>query len=192
MKEVNERVMGNGIGLIGEDGRGYEVSQLLFADDTALVADSVEKLGRLVYEFDRVCKKRKLKVNAGKSKVMKSTRDVNACALQISLNGEMLEEVSKFKYLGSCVEAKNGCAVEVDDKVEKGYQAWGALKEVTKCRALGMSAKRKLYESVVVPTVTYGADNMVHESGRKKKSECVGNEVSERYGRIDEKGQGEK
>ena len=158
VKEVSERVQGSGLGLIGEDGLRYEVSQLLFADDTALVADSVEELERLVHEFDRVCKKRKLKVNVGKSKVMKSTRDANAGALQISLNGEVLEEVRKFSYLGSCVESSNGCVEEVAARVEKGYQTWGALKGVTKCRSLGMSAKRKLYESVVIPAVTYGAE----------------------------------
>ena len=35
-------------------------NQQLFADHTALVADSEEKLCRLVSEFGRVCKRRKL------------------------------------------------------------------------------------------------------------------------------------
>ena len=43
---------------------------MLFADDTALVADSEEKLYRLVSEFGRICKRKKLRVNVGKSKVM--------------------------------------------------------------------------------------------------------------------------
>ena len=41
----------------------FEINQLLFADDTALVADSEEKLCRLVSEFGRVCERRKLRVN---------------------------------------------------------------------------------------------------------------------------------
>ena len=41
----------------------FEINQLLFADDTALLADSEEKLGRLVSEFGRVCERRKLRVN---------------------------------------------------------------------------------------------------------------------------------
>ena len=48
------------------DGR-FELNQLLFSDDTALVADSEQKLCRLVTEFGRVCKRRKLRVNVGKS-----------------------------------------------------------------------------------------------------------------------------
>ena len=41
---------------------------------TALVADSEDKLCRLVSEFGRVCERRKLRVNVGKSKVMRCSR----------------------------------------------------------------------------------------------------------------------
>ncbi len=42
----------------------------LYADDTVLLAESEGMLQRIVHEFDRVCKRRKLKVNADTSKVM--------------------------------------------------------------------------------------------------------------------------
>ena len=52
--------------------------QLLFTDDTALVADLEEKFCRLVSEFGRVCERRKLRVNVCKSKVMRCSRYGNA------------------------------------------------------------------------------------------------------------------
>ena len=42
----------------------FQINKLLFADDTALVADSEEKLCRLVSEFGRVCERRKLRVES--------------------------------------------------------------------------------------------------------------------------------
>ena len=39
-----------------------------------MVADSERKLCQLVTEFGRVCERRKLRVNVGKSKVMRCTR----------------------------------------------------------------------------------------------------------------------
>ncbi len=42
----------------------------LFADDTVLLAENEGTLQRVVVEFDKVCKRTKLRVNAGKSKVM--------------------------------------------------------------------------------------------------------------------------
>ncbi|KAK7070101.1 hypothetical protein SK128_022468, partial [Halocaridina rubra] len=44
------------------------LNQLLFADDTVVVADSEEKLCQLESEFGMVCERRKLRVNVGKSK----------------------------------------------------------------------------------------------------------------------------
>ena len=70
VREVNVRVLGKGLELLSENRGRLEINQLLFAEDTALVADSEDKLCRLVSEFGRVCERRKLRVNVGKSKVM--------------------------------------------------------------------------------------------------------------------------
>ena len=61
VREVNVRVLGKGSELLNADGGRFEINQLLFADDTALVADSDYKLCRLVSEFGRVFERRKLR-----------------------------------------------------------------------------------------------------------------------------------
>ena len=63
--------------------------------------NSEENLKVLMTEFNTVCKKRKLKVNADKSKVMVYANAQRRERLNLSLNGEILEEVYPFKYLGS-------------------------------------------------------------------------------------------
>ena len=52
-------------------------------------------------EFGRVCERRKLRVNLGKSKVMRCSRFGNGGRMHVILNGELLEEVDCSKYLGS-------------------------------------------------------------------------------------------
>ena len=82
VRVVNVRVLGKGLELLSANGGRFDINQLLFADDTALVADSEEKLCRLVNEFGRVCERRKMRVNVGKSKVMRCSRygnGSNAC-----------------------------------------------------------------------------------------------------------------
>ena len=96
VREVNVRVLGKGLELLSANGGRFEINQLLFADDTALVADSEEKLCRLVSEFGRVCERRKLRVNVGKSKVMRCSRHGNGDPMHVILNGEPLEEVDCF------------------------------------------------------------------------------------------------
>ena len=87
--------------LIANGGR-FKINQLLFADDTALLADSEEKLSKLVSEFGRVRERRKMRLNVGKSKVMRCSRYGNGDRMHVILNDEPLyEEVDCFKYLGS-------------------------------------------------------------------------------------------
>ena len=92
---------GKGLELLSANGGRFEINQLLFADDTALVAESEEKLCRLASKFGRVCERRKSRVNVVKSKVMRCYRYGNGDRMHVILNGELLEEVDCFKYLGS-------------------------------------------------------------------------------------------
>ena len=57
VREVNGKVLRKGLELLSANGGRFEINQLLFADHTALVADSEEKLCRLVIEFGRVCER---------------------------------------------------------------------------------------------------------------------------------------
>ena len=60
---MNVRLLGKGLELLSANGGRIEINQLLFADDTALVADSDQKHCRLVSEFGTVCERKKLRVN---------------------------------------------------------------------------------------------------------------------------------
>ena len=85
---MNVRELGKGLELLSANGGRFEINQLLFADDTALVADSEDKLCRLASEFGRVRERRELRVNVGKSKVMRFSRYGNGDRMHVILNGE--------------------------------------------------------------------------------------------------------
>ena len=92
------------------------------------MADSGEKLCTLVSEFGRVCERRKLRVNVGKSKVMRCSRYGNGDRMHVILNGEPLEEVDCFQYLGSQVAADGGCERDVVHRMNEGYSLGSAEK----------------------------------------------------------------
>ena len=106
-------MLGIGLELLRANGGRFEINHLLFADVTALVVDSEENLGRLVWEFGRVGERRKLRVNIGKSKVMRCSRYGNGGRMHVILNSKPLEEADCFKYLGSQVAADGGCERDV-------------------------------------------------------------------------------
>ena len=94
----------------------------------------------------------------GKSKVTRCTRNEDGAKLNVMLNGEALEEVDQFKYLGSVIIANGGVEANVYHGVNEGCKVLGALKGVMKNRGLGMKVKKVLYEKVVVLTIMYGSE----------------------------------
>ena len=172
VREVNARVLSKGLQLVDGNDNEWELNQMLFVDDTVVVADSERKLCQLVTEFGRVCERRKLRVNVGKSKVMRCTRNEDGARLNAMLNGEALGEVNQFKYLGSVIAANGGVEADVRHRVNEGCKVLGALKGVMKNRGLGMNFKKVLYEKVAVPTVMYDSV-MGYESNRETETKCV-------------------
>ena len=120
VREVNAQVLSRGLKLVDRNDNGWELNQLLFVDDTVVMADSERKLCQLVSEFGRVCERRKLQVNVGKSKVMRCTKNEDGARLNAMLNGEALEEVDQFKYCGSVMVANGVVEADVRHRVDQG------------------------------------------------------------------------
>src|SRR5678816_2462308 len=146
--------------------RDREISVLLFADDSVLIADTKEKLRDLVLEFERACQGKGLKINSAKSKVMKiSTKpkgDDSQSGLDIiKVNGESLAETTVFRYLGTDIGAVGGMKEEIDHRVAEGERVLSSLRELWKNGNLTRKVKMKLFECIFVPTVLYGCETWV-------------------------------
>ncbi len=119
--------------------RGVEMPVVagLYADDTVLLAENEGMLQRIVDEFDRVCKRRKLKVYAGKSKVTvferareqtinfaKPYRMRSKAILECKLwlGKERVEEVNEFKCLGTILCKHGSMEGEIRERTVKGRQ----------------------------------------------------------------------
>ena len=89
-----------------EKEREWRLPVILYADDLVLCDESEKDLRALVGRFAEVCKRRGLKCNAGKSKVM-VLGGGEGLECEICSDGIRLEHVYEFKYLG-CVLDESG------------------------------------------------------------------------------------
>ena len=89
--------------------------------------------------------------------------------MHLILNGEPLEEVDCFRYLGWQVAAEGGCERDLVHRMNEGYRAWEALKSARSNRGLGIKAKKCLYEGVIVPMALYGAEACGMRSTHRRK-----------------------
>ena len=86
--------------MIHRDHRAWRLTQLVFAEDTGVVAESAEQLQCLVTELERVCETSKLRLKKRKSNVVIVGREEVAYRLEVDTNGKIMKSVSFFfKYL---------------------------------------------------------------------------------------------
>ena len=81
--------------------RGRTITNLRFADDINGLAGEEEKLAKLVEHLDKASTADSMKVSAKKTKLTTSRFNKG-----VKVNGQKLETVTSFNYLGSAVSEK--------------------------------------------------------------------------------------
>src|SRR5678815_3814626 len=102
MKELEVRVTRDSVRMMGNE-REWKISYLLYEDDLVLCGESEESLRGLIERFGRVCKRRGLKVNVDKSKVMVCllyTSDAADERSSVDLGGRRIIKKKKKRYEG--------------------------------------------------------------------------------------------
>ena len=87
---------------------GRNVNSLRYADDTTLMAESEEELRRLLVKVKEESEKNGLKLNIQKTKIMAS-----GPITSWQIEGEKVEAVTDFIFLGSNITADGDCSHEI-------------------------------------------------------------------------------
>ena len=97
---------------------GRNINNLRYADDTTLMAES-EELKSLLMKVKEESEKVGLKLNIQKSKIMAS-----GPITSWEIDGEAVETVSDFIFLGSKITADGGCSHEIKRHLVLGRKVW--------------------------------------------------------------------
>ena len=89
--------------------------ELLFADDSALVDHSAEAMQKILNAFSDASKKFGLKTNIKNTEVLYQPNSTRTREEDIIVDGNKLNSVLKFTYLGSIISS-NGC---IDDEIQR-------------------------------------------------------------------------
>ena len=141
---------------------GRNINNLRYADDTTLVAESEEELKSLLMKMKEESEKVGLKLNIQKTKIMAS---VPITSWQI--DGEIMETVSDFIFLGSKVTADCDYSHEIKRCLLVGRKVMTKLDSIFKSRDITLPTKVRQVKAMVFPMVMYGC-----ESWTIKKAEC--------------------
>ena len=138
---------------------GRNINNLRYADDTTLRAESEElkSLLKVKEESERVG----LKLNIQKTKIMASSPITSW-----QINGETVETVADYIFLGSKITADGDCSHEIKRRLLLGRKVMTNLDSIFKSRGITLTTKVHLVKAMVFPVVMYGC-----ESWNIKKSE---------------------
>ena len=133
---------------------GRNISNLRYADDTTLMAESEEELNSLLMKVKEESEKVGLKFNIQKTKIMAS-----GPITSWQINGETVERVADFIFLGSKITTDSDCSHEVKRHLLFGRKVMTNLDSILKSRDITLPTKVRLIKAVVFPVVMYGCES---------------------------------
>ena len=130
---------------------GRNINNLRNADDTTLMAESEEELKSLLMKGKEESEKVSLKLNIQKTKIMAS-----GPITSWEIDGETVETLSDFTFLGSKITADGECSHEIKRHLLLGRKVMTNPDSIFKNRDVTLPAKIHLVKAMVFPVIMYG------------------------------------
>ena len=137
------------------------INNFRYGDDNTLIGES-EELNSLLMEVKEESEKVGLKLNIQKTKTMAS-----GPITSWQINGERMETVGDFIFLGSKITADDDCSHEIKRHLLLGRKVMINLDSILRSRDITLPRKVHLVKAMVFLVVMYGC-----ESWTIKKPEC--------------------
>ena len=132
---------------------GRRINNLRFTDDTTLMAGS-EELKSLLMKGKEESEKIVLKINIQKTKIMAS-----GPITSWQTDGETMETVTDFTFLGSKIPADGDCSHEIKIHLLLGRKVMTNLDNILKSRGIALPTKVCLIKVMVFPVVMLGCES---------------------------------
>ena len=141
---------------------GRNINNLRYADDAILMAESEEELKNLLMKVKEKNEKAGLQLNFQKMNIMASGPTISW-----QIDGETMEMVTDFIFLGSKITADGDCSHEIKRCLLLGSKAMTNLDSILKSRDITLLTKVHIVKAMPFPLVMYGC-----EIWTIKKAEC--------------------
>ena len=133
---------------------GRNINNLRNADDTILMAEREEELKSLLVKVKEKSEKAGLKLNIPKTKSMAS-----GPITSWQIDGEIVETVAYFIFLGSKITGDGDCSHELKRCLLLGRKVMTNLDSILKSRDITLPTKVRLVKAMVFPLVKYRCEN---------------------------------
>ena len=140
------------------------INNLKYADDTTLMAESEEELKSLLIKVEKQSEKVGFKFNIQKTMIMASSPITSW-----QTDGETMETVTDFIFLGSKSTEDGDCSHEIKRRLLLGRKAMTNLDSLLKSRAITLPTKVCLVKAMVFPVVMYGCESWTIKKAERQR-----------------------
>ena len=130
------------------------MNNLRYSDDTTLMAESEEEIQNLFMKVKEESEKDDLKLNIQKTEIMGSSPITSW-----QIDGETMETVTDFIFLGSKITADGDCTHEIKRCLLVGRKAMTNLDSILRSRDITLLTKVHLGKVMIFPVVIYGCES---------------------------------
>ena len=146
---------------------GRNINNLRYADDTTLMAVSEEELKSFLMKVKEESEKVGLKLNIQKTKIMAS-----GPIISWEIDGETVEIVSDFIFLGSKITADDDCSHEIKRRLLLGRKVMTNLDNIFKSRDITLPTKVCLVKAMVFPVMMHGCESWTVKKAEHRKTDA--------------------
>ena len=143
---------------------GRNTSNLRYADDITLMAESEEELKSLLMKVKQESEKVGLKLNIQKMKIMAS-----GPITPWEIDGETVATVSDFILGGSKITADGDYSHEIKRRLLFGRKVMTNLDSIFKSRDITLPIKVQLVKAMVFPLVMYGCESWTVKKAERRR-----------------------
>jgi len=144
---------------------GELVKDVRFADDQGMVASTERGMQEIMDKLNTTAKKYDMRINIKKTQTMLISR-IKRKPVEVRIDGQIVEQVMKFKYLGSVISEDGGCSEEVKVRIGMAKDAFKKRRELM-TKNMNMDLRKKMVKTLIWPVALYGC-----ETWTLKKEEC--------------------
>ena len=141
---------------------GRNINNFSYADDTTLMAESEEELKNLLMKVKKESEKPGLKLNIQKTKIMAS-----GPITSWQIDGETVETVADFIFLGSKISADGDCSHEIKRNLFIQRKAMTNLDSILTSRDITLPTKVHIVKAMVFPVVMYGCESWTIKKAKR-------------------------
>ena len=143
------------------------INYLRYADDTTLMPESKEELKSLLMKVKEENEKSGLKLNIQKTEIMAS-----GPITSWQIDGETMETVTEFIFLGSKITADGKCSHEIKRHLLFGRKAMTNLDSILKSRDITLSTNVHLVKSMVFPVAMSGCESWAIKKAEHQRTDA--------------------